>query len=99
MNTRSTMAIVWISLTGFIVALLMAFAPGCATVSPVPTPDVTCDAVCLHGHNLGCNWATPTPDGASCVEVCRLAQTSPLPWSMSCSLQAESRTDVDACNR
>jgi hypothetical protein len=89
----------WISAVGLIVALLMALAPGCATVTPVPSPAADCDAVCLHGNNLGCSWATPTPAGATCVQVCQQAQTGPLPWSMSCSVQAESCAAVDAWNR
>lgn len=86
MKDRSIVAVIWVSFAGFLVALLMAMSPGCVT-TPCPTagkpcPAVaTCETACLHGRNLGCEWATPTPQGHTCLEVCdNAAQT--VPWNV-----------------
>jgi len=78
--------------------IVMATAIGCATIPPAPAAP-TCSEVCLHGKNLGCSWATATPNGASCVQVCDNAQRGPLPWLMSCAMQAETCEAADACNK
>lgn len=98
MKDRSAVAIIWIFFTSLVVAFLIAMAPGCVTVPPVPTT-ATCSDVCLHGHNLGCHWSTPTPAGAQCVDVCANAQHGPMPWALDCSVRAETCAAVDACNR
>ena len=68
--------------------LALALA-GCATspcpvgvAQPCPAPvAATCDTACLHGKNLGCQWATPTPQGGTCLQVCaNAAQT--VPWNV-----------------
>ena len=87
MKDRSIVAIIWVSFAGFLVALLMAMAPGCATTpcpvggQPCPGP-ATCATACLHGHSLGCDWATPTPQGAPCQTVCENATASGVPWNL-----------------
>jgi hypothetical protein len=66
----------------------LAFA-GCATTTPCPVgtkpcpnpPAATCETACLHGHNLGCEWATPTPQGHTCLEVCQNAALT-VPWNV-----------------
>jgi hypothetical protein len=69
------------------IALLFAFAfAGCATTPcptagrPCPAP-ATCETACLHGYNLGCTWATPTKQGASCLEVCQ-NDAKTIPWDV-----------------
>lgn len=54
-------------------AVFVGFAlASCRTVPPAPTPSgaATCEDVCIHGRQLGCGYANPTPRGATCVEVC-----------------------------
>ncbi len=60
---------------------------GCATSpcptgvsAPCPAPAATCETACLHGHNLGCDWATPTSQGHTCLEVCQNAAQT-VPWN------------------
>ena len=66
--------------------LTLTFA-GCATTQPCPTGATPCPApadcstACLHGKNLGCQWATPTPAGASCLAVCQNASQT-VPWNV-----------------
>jgi hypothetical protein len=85
MKDRNIVAIIWVSFTGFVIALLMAMAPGCVPQpclvgsSPCPAP-ATCETACLHGHKLGCDWAAPTPAGATCQQVCTNANASGVPW-------------------
>ena len=78
-------------------ALILA----CGTVTPIPTPPpgVDCAAFCAHGAALGCSWATPTPQGATCSDWCQLTQSGPAPMSLACSVQAVDCAAVDACNR
>ena len=90
---RAVLAVVWMSVLGLTFALLLALAPGCATSPcpvagrPCPGP-ATCETACLHGHMLGCEWATPTPGGHPCVEVCaNAAQT--VPWNVQALTTAE----------
>ena len=68
--------------------LILALA-GCATLPPVTT-SATCETACLHGHNLGCIWATPTPQGATCLDVCANAAET-VPWNV------QAMTDATAC--
>jgi hypothetical protein len=98
MRDKNIVTVIWVSFVGFVVALLMALAPGCATVAPVPS-GATCETVCLHGHNLGCAWATHSPAGATCEDVCTNAQRGPLPWNLSCTVSAADCAAADACNR
>jgi hypothetical protein len=62
-----------------LITLVLAFS-GCATFPPVTTT-ATCETACLHGHNLGCDWATPTKMGASCLDVCENASRT-VPWDV-----------------
>jgi hypothetical protein len=68
-----------------LLTLMIALA-GCATtqcpVGATPCPAVfTCETACLHGHSLGCDWATPTPMGATCLDVCNNAAHA-VPWNV-----------------
>lgn len=59
---------------------VFAACQGCPPPSPVIPPDPQqdsgydvlrpCELACLHLHVLGCESAEPTPNGATCVEVC-----------------------------
>ena len=68
-----------------ITPLLFLALAGCTThtcptgTAPCPAP-ATCETACLHGSNLGCDWAAPTPEGAQCVDVCNNATASGVPW-------------------
>jgi hypothetical protein len=72
------------------ITLILALAlAGCATTTPCPVDTkpcpkpapATCATACLHGHNLGCEYATPTPQGKPCLEVCENAAKS-VPWNV-----------------
>jgi hypothetical protein len=74
--------------SAFLIACF-AFRFGCATTTPCPVDTkpcpkpapATCETACLHGKNLGCIWATPTPMGATCVQVCSNAALT-VPWNV-----------------
>jgi hypothetical protein len=74
--------------------LALAFA-GCATTpcptgaTPCPAP-ADCSTACLHGKNLGCEWATATTLGGACVDVCTNAEQT-IPWDV------QSLTTATAC--
>jgi hypothetical protein len=70
------------------ITLILAIAlAGCATTqcptsaTPCPAP-ADCSSACLHGSNLGCEWATPTPAGGTCLQVCENATASGVPWNV-----------------
>jgi hypothetical protein len=68
-------------------------AAGCPTSS---TP--TCAQVCARGAALGCEFAKPTPKGATCTTVCENLATSGLPaWDLACMAQAQTCEAMDAC--
>lgn len=70
----------------YVAFLAFCLLSGCATTpcpvggQPCPAP-ATCDTACAHGHNLGCDWATPTPQGHTCLEVCQNAAQT-VPWDV-----------------
>jgi len=71
-------------------ALLTALALAACAHNPTP-PDpnaATCDDVCAHGAELSCVWATPTPLGTPCVEVCENASKH-APWNLECLVLAD----------
>jgi hypothetical protein len=80
-----------------IIALGACASASCVHLQPVPPGAATCTDVCAHGDKLGCTWAAPTNNGAICTDVCQLAQTSPLPWNLSCAAKAESCEAASAC--
>jgi hypothetical protein len=78
------------------------------TPTPVPpTPGAmdasgpaTCADVCQHESVLGCSGAQPTPNGASCVEVCANVQASGIiSWDLVCRANAATCEDIDACEK
>ena len=71
-----------------LLTILALICTACATTpcpvgsaQPCPAPAATCETACLHGHNLGCDWATPTPQGHTCQEVCANAALT-VPWTV-----------------
>lgn len=75
-----------------LLVLLTALAlVACATTpQPIPTTDATCEGACARGTALGCTYATPTPNGATCVQVCRNAMWANQPWNLACLASATS---------
>jgi len=76
-----------------IVLVAIFGAWSCATT---PHVDATCAIVCAHGADLGCGWATPTPAGHACIEVCDNAMAKGQMWRLSC-LAATKTCAPDAC--
>ena len=81
--------------------LLLAFVfavlgcQSCAT-SPTPAPNgdggtvtSSCASACAKGTKLKCVWANPTPEGATCVQVCTNAAAT-VPWNVSALTAATS---------
>ena len=70
---------------------LMLAAIGCQSCAhnpptpPTPTdgaaPSGSCTTACANGARLGCMYATPTPQGHTCLEVCANAAQS-VPWDV-----------------
>ncbi len=78
-----------------------------ACPKPIPNPEpepeldgaapATCESVCAHWTDLGCKEAQPTPDGASCVEVCENIQQSNLKDDLECQVAVTSCDQIDGC--
>jgi len=92
------------TLCGLLVVLLLALAlGGCPHPLPAPGPGVeagaaSCESVCAHEAELGCDAARPTGKGASCVEVCLNVQSSTVvKWNLACRAHAPSCAEIDRC--
>ena len=89
-----------IALAGALAAPL-AGCPDPKVPDPPVDPDggtaTTCDAVCAHWSDLGCEEAKPTPDGASCVEVCENLQEGNLKDDLECQAAVTSCEQIDDC--
>ena len=80
------------------ITLLFALAfAGCATApcpvgSSAPCPaQATCETACANGTQLKCDWAAPTKQGASCLEVCQ-NDAKTIPWDVATLTTATSCT-------
>ena len=70
-------------LIGIAVGILLWSLTACGTgPTPVPTT-ATCATACARGNALSCIWATPTPMGAPCEQVCENAARF-APWNVAC---------------
>jgi hypothetical protein len=93
----------------YAIVLFLLVAGACGPVKPVPDPpppnppdpveNADCEAVCGRAAVLGCEWAEPTPRGASCTELCEGVQAGLLPWDLDCRVRAPSCAAMDACER
>ena len=70
------------------------YAIGCAHVPVAGTS--TCADACARGSALRCEWATPTPSGVTCEEVCTNADNVGLSWRKDC-LATTNSCDPTAC--
>ena len=64
---------------------------------PAPAPIATCATACARGTELGCTWATPTPNGTPCADVCAMASRI-APWNVACLTTATSCEAANTCN-
>lgn len=84
----------------FCITLCVAFV-GCPKPPepppPPPSGSVTCEMVCAHWSDLGCEEAEPTPDGDSCVAVCENIQKGNLPDDLECQALVDSCEQIDDC--
>lgn len=67
----------------FVTAILAICLAGCATCGQPNQEPADCRGVCARGAGMGCEWAKPLADGATCVQVCESANTI-LPWNTAC---------------
>ncbi|MGO9289768.1 MAG: hypothetical protein ACLQIJ_13575 [Polyangia bacterium] len=75
----------------YLVAFAFIFAvslgcQSCAHTTPTPTntdagTTPSCATACANGARMNCMWASPTPMGHTCVEVCTNAEQS-VPWDV-----------------
>jgi hypothetical protein len=68
--------------------------------TPVPEPlpgEFTCRDACAQFRHLGCEEAEPTPEGATCVEFCGVAQEGPAPLNLGCIVRANSCDQARRC--
>lgn len=59
-------------------------------------PAATCESVCAHWAELGCEEAAPTPGGTKCPELC---ETSAAGWRLPCLAVVSTCDEIDACPR
>jgi len=80
--------------------LLVAACCHPTTTGPVNTPasGATCADMCKHLADLHCKSAEPTPDGASCPEVCEnIRSAGVVPLNLECRVRAPSCEAADSC--
>jgi len=84
---------------GFVcdIVVIVSLLTSCAPVPVTPVRPAACPEACEKGAELGCVWATPTPKGATCIEVCESANRI-LPWNTECLWGARTCEEADACN-
>jgi hypothetical protein len=73
---------------------------GCPKPEPTPPPPpggATCESVCAHWGELGCEEAQPTPDGDSCVAVCENIQRGNLPDDLECQASVTDCEQINDC--
>ena len=90
----------WGSILGLVILLGVMGFSGCPSPTPVPTPPptpvATCADACAQGVKLDCPWASKTPSGKTCEQVC--ANTAAiLPWNVDCIAKAATCVAADAC--
>jgi hypothetical protein len=83
------------------IALLVLFVCGCSIKPPEPPPgSPTCATACQRLVQLNCDGSKPTPEGATCEDVCKNIQESGLiSWDLRCRTNAPSCAAVDNCER
>lgn len=76
--------------------LAVAVKLGCPVVPPEPpaVPEPSCEAVCQHWRDLGCEHAEPSPAGASCEQLCEHFGYT---WDMRCMHGVASCEEIDRC--
>lgn len=69
----------------------------CVPVGP-PPGRATCESVCAHLSEMGCEAALPTAKGASCATVCGNAvSTGWAAWDLECMAEAKTCEGADSC--
>lgn len=70
-----------------------------ASDAAVPPGPPSCATTCARGAQLGCDWARPTANGASCETVCANANRvdGPLRWDLACRTRATGCNAADLC--
>src|SRR5690606_2076799 len=69
------------------------FSAQSSATSTTGAPVATCETACDNQRHLGCEIGQPTPEGASCVEVCGNLESGPIVsirWDIECLTGAES---------
>lgn len=80
------------------VAALVVACGGEEQDGPEPAPTADCGAACANLQSLGCPAGDPTPDGATCEEVCVVVQEEPGPeLPLRCIIDADSCDAADDC--
>lgn len=66
---------------------------------PIAPPiEYTCADLCKHMFDLHCMGAEPTPNGATCLDVCQNLQTSGVVvLDLKCRTKARTCAAIDAC--
>lgn len=83
-------------------AVFFALAWALATCMPAVTPGyvVDCAAACDNGRELACEWAAPTPEGATCETVCSTVEATGYDTvDPACLAAASSCAEAERCAR
>jgi hypothetical protein len=90
--------------------LLFLIALVACTPAPAPTnpkPDAveagtgfSCETACARWAELGCEEGKPTPNGASCAEVCsNLVYSGVVELNLECRSRVAKCSEIDECER
>lgn len=91
-----------IIVAGIICAIGAVGCPPTPPPNPPSAPDAgagSCPLVCDHLRALSCPGGAPTPEGATCEQVCQTIQESGIVhWNLTCRAAASTCAAIDACD-
>lgn len=70
---------------------------GCSFQHQTDPAEPDCAAACDRMELLGCDEAEPTPGGASCVQVCRNVENSPVTLNPACVVGIQTCEQIESC--
>lgn len=92
--------------TRLLFAICTVLCIGCSSVQPTnpnyPEPEVEgaslCSKACKHAAELSCKISKPTPNGATCEQVCKkYTPPSPIGLRPRCMISSATCSELEGC--